>query len=269
MAERAVVRMKGFGLVLAVWAAVMLPAGCTNVAAEQAPEPLIVSTAANLSPAFEEIAQAFQAETGLPVTLNVGSTGKLAQQIEQGAPVDIFAAASPTYVRELEEADRIDPGDTVVFARGRITLWTRSDSDLALEGLRDLVSARVTKVVIANPEHAPYGVAAREALQAVGVWDAVQPKLVYGANVMQALQIAESGNVDAGILALSLSLSSNGRWVLVPEELHTPLDQVLGVVKGAPHPDAARQFVAFVTGETGQAILSRYGFVQTVEEVVP
>ncbi len=254
--------------VLLVGLAALWLAACVPREAAKPPEPLLVSTAANLAPAFTQIAQAFQAETDIPVTLNVGATGKLVQQIEQGAPADVLAAASRAYVEELVRGGRVDPADVIVFARGRLTLWT-SPGKAPLARLADLASPGVTKVVIANPEHAPYGAAAREALQAAGVWEAVAPKLVYAGNIMQAQQIAESGNVDAGILALSLSLTSGGRWVLIPEELHTPLEQVLAVMRGTEHEEAARRFVAFVRSAAGQAILADFGFVQPVEEVAP
>jgi molybdate transport system substrate-binding protein len=127
----------------------------------------------------------------------------------------------------------------------------------------------VKRVAIANPEHAPYGVAAREALQSAGIWDVVQPKLVLGENVRQALQYAETGNVDAAITALSLSTQSDGHWTLIPEQMHRPLDQALAVIKNAQHEQQARSFAAFINSDRGRSVMRKYGFILPGEEPVP
>ncbi|MGC8780606.1 MAG: molybdate ABC transporter substrate-binding protein, partial [Anaerolineae bacterium] len=160
------------------------------------------------------------------------------------------------------------------YARGRITLWTRADSPLHLERLEDLARPEVRRVAIANPDHAPYGMAARQALQAAGVWQAIQPKLVLGENVRQTLQYAETGNVDAAIVALSLSVpaaagsAGPGRWVLIPQELHAPIDQALAVVKGTRQEAAARALAAYINGPRGRPIMRKYGFVLPGEEPI-
>jgi molybdate transport system substrate-binding protein len=118
----------------------------------------------------------------------------------------------------------------------------------------------VTRIAIANPDHAPYGLAAKQALQSAGIWDRVQPKLVYGDNIRQTLQYAETGNVEVASVALSLSVQSKGRWTLIPEELHKPIDQALGIMKSTKNEQAARAFANFVVGPQGRAILQRYGF---------
>ncbi|MCX6029686.1 MAG: molybdate ABC transporter substrate-binding protein [Chloroflexi bacterium] len=232
------------------------------------PVTLIVSAASDLTYAFGEIGRQFEAETAGKVTFNFGSTGQLAQQIEQGAPADVFAAANVSFIEDLERQGRIAPGTKRVYARGRIVLWTRADNPLRPESLGDLARPEITRVAIANPDHAPYGVAAREALQTAGVWEAVQPKLVLGENVRQALQYAETGNVDAAIVALSLVVPAaqgsnggvQGRWTTIPQELHRPLDQALAVVKGTAHEREAAAFADFVAGPRGQEILRKYGF---------
>jgi molybdate transport system substrate-binding protein len=235
------------------------------------PQPitLTVSAAADLTPAFQEIGQQFQDKTGVKAVFNFGSTGQLAQQIEQGAPVDVFAAANVSYVEELEKQGLIVPGTKALYARGRITLWTTADSPLDIERITDLARPEVKSIAIANPDHAPYGIAAREALQSAGIWSSVQPKLVLGDNVRQTLQYAETGNVDVAIVALSLSALSNGRWMLVPEELHRPIDQALAVVKGTRHEQEARQFAAFLVGPEGRPIMRKYGFALPGEESTP
>jgi molybdate transport system substrate-binding protein len=230
------------------------------------PATITVSAAADLTSAFQEIARAYEAETGTKVALNFGSTGQLAQQIERGAPVDVFAAADVSYVDGLERENLIIPETRTLYARGRLTLWTRAESPLRIESLTDLARPEVQRVAIANPDHAPYGAAARDALRQAGVWDVVQPKLVLGENVAQTLQFAETGNVDVAIVALSLSVQSQGRWVLVPQELHAPIDQALAVVKGTKHEREARGFVSFVGSREGREVMRRYGFTLPGEE---
>lgn len=222
---------------------------------------LTVSAAADLTFAFQELGRLFEQETGNKVTFNFGSTGQLAQQIEQGAPVDLFAAANVEFVDELDQLGLILPDTRALYARGRITLWTLPDSPLKIERVEDLASPEVKLAAIANPDHAPYGIAAREALQAAGVWETVQPRLVLGENVRQTLQYAETGNVDVAIVALSLSLQGQGRWTLIPEDLHQPIDQALAVIKGTPYEAQARQFATFINGPEGRPVMRQYGFI--------
>jgi molybdate transport system substrate-binding protein len=235
---------------------------------ETNPKKLYVAAAADLAPAFEEIGRGFEQATGIQVVYSFGSTGTLAKQIENGAPMDVFAAANVEFVDGLERKGLIIPDTKALYARGRITIWTNADSKLRIEKLEDLADADVAKIGIANPEHAPYGMAAREALQSVGIWDAVKSKLVFGENVRQTLQYAETGNVDVSIVALSLSVQSKGRWMLIPEELHKPLDQALAVIKSTKHEQQARQFAAYINGAQGRPIMRKYGFILPGEETV-
>src|SRR5215208_7950444 len=186
---------------------VILLTACRSSPTGTGPVTLTVSAAADLTPAFEELGELFRNETGIKVTFNFGSTGQLAQQIEQGAPVDLLAAANVSCVEELERQNLILPNTKALYAQGRITLWTRSDSPLKLEHVEDLAKPEVRRIAIANPEHAPYGEAARQALQSAGIWDRVSSRLVFGENISQTLQYAETGNVDAAIVALSLSVN--------------------------------------------------------------
>lgn len=221
---------------------------------------LTVAAAADLNNAFEEIGKEFQSTNNIKVVFNFGSSGLLTKQIENGAPVDLFASANVSYVNQLEQKGLIIPDTKRIYARGRITIWTANSSGLSIEKLEDLTGPEVKRIGIANPEHAPYGMAARQALETAGLWETVKPKLVYGENIRQTLQYAQTGNVDVSIVALSLSTQSDGRWVLVPEELHDPLDQALAVIEGTKNEAAARAFVEFVLGERGQTIMRRYGF---------
>ncbi|MBI4202896.1 MAG: molybdate ABC transporter substrate-binding protein [Chloroflexi bacterium] len=223
---------------------------------------LTVSAASDLRFAFQEIGEVFEQDTGIKVTFNFGSTGQLAQQIEQGAPVDVFAAASVSYVADLVQKGFIISETQALYARGSIILWTRGDSPLRIERLEDLLLPSVGRIAIANPAHAPYGMAARQAMQTAGVWDAVQPKLVLGENVNQAFQFVQTGNVDVGIIALSLAMiTEGGRYIVIPQEMYNPIDQALGVVKATKHEREARTLAEFVNGSVGRPIMERYGFV--------
>nr|WP_225906682.1 molybdate ABC transporter substrate-binding protein [Thermoleptolyngbya sp. PKUAC-SCTB121] len=229
---------------------------------------LTVSAAADLNYVFPEIGKQWEAETGHRVTFNLGSTGQLAQQIERGAPVDLFAAANRKFIEDLDEKGLIRSETKTLYGVGRIVLWQRADSPLDLKTLQDLTKPEVTRVAIANPDHAPYGVAAREAMQSAGIWDAIQPKLVFGENIKQTQQYAETGNVEVAIAALSISVGKPGKWTLIPAELHQPLEQMLAVPKSAPHPELAQQFAAFINGEKGRPLMRKYGFVLPGEELV-
>jgi molybdate transport system substrate-binding protein len=227
---------------------------------------ITVAAASDLTPAFEELGRLFEQESGVKVTFMFGSTGNLAQQIENGAPVDLFAAANVSFIDDLDRKGLILPNSKSLYARGRITIWTRADSPLQINSLEDLARPEVKRIAIANPEHAPYGMAAREALQKAGVWYAVQPRLVLGENVRQALQYAETGNVEAAVIALSLSVQSSGRWTLVPQEMHSPLDQSMAVIKNSQRESQARQFAGFINGPQGRVVMRKYGFILPGEE---
>jgi molybdate transport system substrate-binding protein len=224
------------------------------------PVTLTISAASDLGPAFREIGSLFEAQTGIEANFNFGSTGQLTQQIEQGAPVDLFAAADVSRIDALVTKGLVVPDTVKTYALGRITLWTRADSPLRLARVEDLLQPGVGRVAIANPDHAPYGVAARQAMQSAGIWEKIQDRLVLAENAQQALQYAQTGNVDAAIVPLSLSDQGGGRWMLVPAALHQPILQALAVVKGTTHEREARKFADFVTGPQGQEVLRKYGF---------
>ena len=251
-------------LIVLICFATML--GCAGRVAEDGRPEIIVAAAADLTPAFEELGRQFE-QTGIRVTFSFGSTGTLAKQIENGAPVDLFAAANGEFVDQLEREGLIVPETKAMYARGRITIWTRADSGAGIERIEDLARTEIARVAIANPEHAPYGKAAREALESAGIWKAVEPKLVYGENIRQAMQYAETGNADAAITALSLSVRSSGRWTLVPEELHKPLDQALAVIRGSRMEQAARRFAEFINSVQGRVTMRKYGFTLPGESI--
>ena len=247
-------------------AAILLTLVCAIACKDRSPastpasNEITVAAASDLTPAFEELGRTFESTYKTKVVFVFGSTGLLTQQIENGAPMDLFAAASMSYIDKLEHEGLIIPDSKAIYARGRITLWTTADSTLRLEGIKDLARPEVMRIAIANPDHAPYGLAARQALESAGIWEAVKPKLVYGDNIRQTLQFAQTGNVDVAIVALSLSKQSHGRWSLIPEELHQPLDQGLAIMKTTRKEQSARAFAAFLAGPQGRAIMQKYGF---------
>ena len=248
-------------------AALLAPAtlACTGKAPSE-PTTLRVAAAADLARAFEDAGKAFEAQTGKKVTLSFGSTGLLAKQIAEGAPFDLFAAANVSFVDDLLASGKCNSDTKSLYARGRIVVWTR-DGAAAVNRLADLADARFVKIALANPEHAPYGKAAREALQKAGLWDTLKPRLVFGENVQQALQYAQSGNADAAIVALSLATVAGGSHALVPDTEHAPLDQALVVCGTGARAATAKDFAAFVGSPDGRAIMNRYGFVLPGEPV--
>jgi molybdate transport system substrate-binding protein len=234
--------------------------GCKDEAA--APEPALVAAAADLSLAFEELGRSFEQQTGQRVSFTFGSTGLLAQQLREGAPYDVFAAANVSFVDQVIHADACDAASKARYARGRIAVWTKATGLRPPASLAELAEARFVRVAIANPEHAPYGQAAREALQKLGIWSQLQPKLVLGDNVRQTFQFAESGNVEAAVVALALVIHDrNDPWLLVDETLHRPIDQALVVCRHGKNQKVGRRFAEFVNSPPGRAVMQRYGFL--------
>lgn len=232
---------------------------------------LTVAAAADLTPAFQELGALFTQQTGTPVVFNFGSTGQLAQQIEHGAPFDLFYAANKSFIEDLNAKGLVIPDTMAVYAQGRLTLWTRADSTLKPQTIEDLAKPEYARIAIANPEHAPYGQAAKNALEQAGIWEIVEPRLVFGENIAQTLTLADTGNVDVAIVALSLSVQGDGVWTLIPAELHTdnPLIQMAAAIKGTPHEEAARQFITFVNSPEGHVVMKKYGFILPGEILNP
>jgi len=238
-----------------------LAASVVGIAEAQPKQPVLtVYGAADLTFAFREIAALFEKGTGTKVVLVLGSTGNLAKQIEHGAPADVFFAANASFVDDLQAKGAVIPETRQLYAQGRIVLAVPRDSRLSILRLEDLRPADVKRVAIANPEHAPYGRAAQQALQATRMWHALKPRLVYGENVRHALQFIETGAVDAGIVALSVADTPAVRYVPIDPSLHAPLNQIAAVVKRSARPELALAFLQFVNGPEGRPIMKRYGF---------
>jgi len=224
-------------------------------------QPLRVAAAADLAHAFNELTPAFTARNPCDLKLTSGSTGLLARQIIQGAPFDLFLAANASYVEQVVKAGACDGRTTSRYARGRLVLWVKGDGGTQLS-LSSLSDARFKHIAIANPEHAPYGVAAREALIRAGVWAKIADHVVYGENVQQALQLAQTGNADVAIVGLSLAIGAKGgSWAMLDEAGYTAIDQSLVICKHGTNAAAAQKLADFLTSPAGRAILRKYGFL--------
>lgn len=245
--------------------ALLLAAALTAAPARAAPP--AVAAASDLQFALAEIAAAFTRDAGQDVKLAFGSSGNFRTQIAQGAPFELFLSADEAYVDALAAEGRtVDRG--VRYATGRIVLFVPAGGPLKLDPtLADVKAAaadgRITRFAIANPGHAPYGRAAREALQRAGAWDALAARLVLGENVSQAAQFALSGSAQGGIFAYSLALSpavaGKGAYVLLPASSHAPLHQRMVLVKGAGA--TARAFYAYLQQPAARAVFRKYGFL--------
>jgi molybdate transport system substrate-binding protein len=216
-----------------------------------AAQELRVAAAADLQFVFQEVSAKFQKETGHTVQLTFGSSGNFYSQIQNGAPFDVFFSADVDYPAKLEAAGLVEPGTLSRYATGRIALWVQKGSPIDVNhGLQTLTDARVRKISVANPEHAPYGRAAVAALRHEKVYDRVRDKLVLGENISQAAQFVESGNADIGILALSLAsappLKSEGMYYEIPTSFYPAIDQAVVILKSSKQKDIARQFLSFL-----------------------
>ncbi|MFQ5342568.1 MAG: molybdate ABC transporter substrate-binding protein [Anaerolineae bacterium] len=251
---------------LSFLAGLLLVVACTGPAATNTPQTargndLLVAAAADLQFAFTDIGQLFEQQTGRHVIFSFGSTGNLTTQIENGAPFDLFAAANVAYIDRLRDRGLIIPQTQQLYGQGRIVLAVNRKAGVTATDLGDLLDPSILRVAIANPDHAPYGLAAKQALQHAGLWDGLQPKLVYGENVRQTLQFVQTGNAPAGIVALSIADVPEISWTLIDADLHEPLNQALAVIQGSPNEQAARAFIEFVNGPQGRPIMEKYGFL--------
>lgn len=230
---------------------------------------LTIAAAADLKFAMAEVVEHFRAEyPDEKVEVIYGSSGKFFTQIANDAPFDLYFSADTAYPRRLEEKG-LTASETRPYALGRIVLWSLKP-ELAEVTLKDLPGAPVRKLAIANPDHAPYGLRAREALEHEAVWEALQPRLVLGENIAHTAQFVDSGAADAGIVALALVLSptmaGKGAWTLIPAEWHEPLEQGYVILNRATDNPLAHRFADYIESASARAAMRRYGFVLPGEE---
>jgi molybdate transport system substrate-binding protein len=238
---------------------------CLFCGALASAQEITVAAAADLTSVFPQVAAQFEKETGRKVKINFGSSGQFLLQIENGAPFDMFFSADVQYPQRLEAEGLTQPGTIYKYAVGKLVLYVPNNSSLNLgKGLRALQSAEARKIAIANPQHAPYGRAAVESLKKEGLYDSVQSKIVMGENISQTAQFVQSGNADAGLLALSLVLSpqmkSAGRYVEIPESDHAPIEQAAVILKNSKDKATAALFLEFVRKPEIVSLMSQYGF---------
>jgi len=235
---------------------------------------LRVAAAADLRFAMNDLAGQFEKETGTKVAISFGSSGNFRAQIENGAPFDVFFSADTEYPERLIRVGAADAQSLTVYAYGHLVLWAPAEEKLHLaeRGFAALQDSRVSKIAIANPEHAPYGRSAVAALKKAELYEQVKAKLVYGDNISQAAQFVQSGSAQVGVIALSLtfveSMKSGERWE-IPVELYPPLKQAAAIVSASRNKKAATAFLEFVTGQEGRKILLKYGLAPPDEEKKP
>lgn|SRR5271166_1843962 len=226
---------------------------------------ITVAAAADLQFATQDIAARFEKETGKTVKVTYGSSGNFFQQIQNGAPFDMFFSANLDFPRKLEAAELTDPGSFYRYARGKLVIWVPNSLKLDLTpGMKVLLDPSIKKLAIANPQHAPYGQAAVAAMQHEQIYDKVKDKIVLGENISQTASFVVSGSADAGIVALSLAMSSNmkdrGRYVEIPADEYPPIEQACVILRSSKNKEIARQFLSFFKTPVIAEVLRNYGF---------
>jgi len=230
------------------------------------PGELVVAAAADLSSALKDIADSYEKKTGVKVRLSFGASGALTQQIQNGAPFDIFFSADMDYPRQLIASGDADPNSLYQYATGKLVLWVPSDSLLDVEhlGMGVLLEPSVKKIAIANPQHAPYGRAAVAALKHAGLYDRVADRLVVGENVSQAAQFVESGNAQAGFVALAHasapSMRGQGKYWQIPADYYPTLAQGVVILSRSQHKKEAAGFLSYIKTKEMADVLRKYGF---------
>lgn len=221
---------------------------------------LSVAAASDLRPALAEIAESFEEEKDARVVLTFASSGTLAEQIEGGAPYDIYFSANREYLEELKGKGLLE-NSLINYARGFVVLAKKRGSSAEINSLDGLLKSEVKVIALANPKHAPYGEAAVEALKNYGMWDKVKEKIVYAENVAQAEQYISTENADAGIIALSLALNNDEiSYVILDQALYSPIIQSLGIVKNSKNKEAAAEFIEYLSSEKAREIMKKYGY---------
>ena len=247
------------------WAVLFAVVGCGD--SSRPARGVRVAAAANLRFAFDEVVAGFRAKhPELEVRVTYGSSGNFVAQITNQAPFDVFLSADTDYPQGLADRGLAAPADVFAYATGRLAVWVPADSPLDPEakGLAAVADPAVRKLALGNPRHAPYGRLAEDALKKAGVYDAVQPRLVFGENVEQAAQYVHAGAADAGLIPVSLALSPNlrgrGRAWTVPTILAPPLRQAGVILASATDRPAAEALRDYLLGTDGRAVLKRHGY---------
>ena len=237
----------------------------TSISQAQQPGKILIAAASDLKFALDSMVTIFKKNNSGTVDVTYGSSGKLSEQISNGAPFDIFFSADINYPRQLKEKG-LTASEDYLYGIGRIVLWSKK-LDPNKNGMNSLVSPSIKKIAIANPVHAPYGKRAEEALTYYKLLEKVKSKLVYGENISQTAQFITTGAADIGIVALSLAVSPNmkkegGKYYLIPENSHKPLEQGAVITRNGKGNDLAKDFMEFIKSDTANKILFHFGFTK-------
>jgi molybdate transport system substrate-binding protein len=232
----------------------------TSFAQNPAKPEITVAAAANLTEVAQTLGAEFEAQTKIHPVFSFASTAVLTTQIENSAPFDVFLSADAEHIDKLDHEGLLVPGSNAVYAVGVLALWIPPNSKAHIGKIEDLRASDVRVIAVANPKLAPYGAAAVETLQHVGLWDQVKDKIVYAENISMAKEYGTSKNAEAVFTAYSLVLKESGQVIQVDESLHTPIVQKLGILAHSQQRDAAQSFTKFLTSGGGRAILTRYGY---------
>ncbi|MGS0681109.1 molybdate ABC transporter substrate-binding protein [Shewanella sp. 125m-7] len=246
--------------------ALLLPFLAMSKGAQAAQDIPVIAAASSIKFALDDIAKQFTQETGRKVRISYGSSGNFVAQIRHGAPFELFLSADERYITQLTQAKQTRD-DGVVYAIGQLAIAAPKSSplplDANLEGVKQMLDAKQLKrFAIANPDHAPYGERAKEVLQNLDLWQAIQPNLVFGENVSQAAQFAVSGATQGGLVALSLAVAkpfkARANYVVIPQKYYTPLKQRMVLTLKAG--ETAKVFYSYLQSESAQAVFADYGF---------
>jgi molybdate transport system substrate-binding protein len=235
---------------------------CFGNGAAHAQQELIVSAAASLTNAFENLGKQFEtANPGVKVILNFGASGALLQQIDKGAPVDVFASADQKTMDQAKEKSLILSDTRKDFVSNGLVLIVPKDAKLTVKAVKDLSDAKIARIAMGNPETVPAGRYAQEVLSKAGLWEALKPKLIFAENVRQALDYVTRGEVDAGfVFATDAAVAKDKIQVAAVAEKHQPIRYPVAVVAATKKNDLSQRFIDFLLGIQGQGILARYGF---------
>ena len=231
-----------------------LYSGCSG--APDSAGPIVVAAASNMARMGPALQVAFRRLHGYEVTFSFGASGQLAEQVRQGAPFDVYAPAARSFCESLDQAALLE-GGCQAFALGQLVAWSREATFGSLAGLSESADLRI---VMANPAYAPYGLAAQQALESAGLWEMLQPRILYADSVAHAFQMAQTGNADVAFVAHSLIPDEEGNMLEIDPSLHAPIEQVAAVLASSARKDAARAFVAYLTGPESRRLLETYGF---------
>jgi molybdate transport system substrate-binding protein len=237
-----------------------------HVLAQNSASELTIAAAADLSSALKDIGDTFEKNTGIHLRLSFGASGALTQQIENGAPFDLFFSADMGYPQQLIKDNQAESSSLYEYAVGKLVLWVPLDSPLDVErkGIQVLLDPSVKKISIANPQHAPYGRAAVEALKHADLYDRLSNRFVIGENISQAAQFVESGNTQAGFVALAHaaapSMQGKGKYWIVPVDYYSELAQGVVIVSHSSHKKEAEQFLQYFKTKPVSEALQKYGF---------